>query len=139
MVTVGQRNAMDKSELFDKLMVQRGLSATYMKSESYNKIKQTFIDKPEIIFAEFLNDEFKRGEELLEALKKQRTSDVRLIKNTDTVDSVIAFKTVLNAVKETLGEENMTEAVMCKAIEAGSYIGYRSIMGQAADVTTRKL
>ena len=122
---------MSKSARFDRVMAEHGLSATYLKSISYQKVKEAFIDKPEVVFAEFLDDEFKRGEELLGKLKKYRTTDVNLIKSPDTVDSVIAFNAVIKSVQDTFGEEKMTEAVMCKAIEAASYLGYRTIMGQA--------
>lgn len=50
-----------------------------------------------------------------------------------TCDAVAAFRTVIKAVQDVFGEENMTEAVMVAAIEAGSYMGWRSIMGPKED------
>lgn len=51
------------------------------------------------------------------------------IMDAKTCDAVSAFRTVINAVQDVFGEENMTEAVIVAAIEAGSYMGWRSIMG----------
>lgn len=55
-------------------------------------------------------------------------------KNTD---AVLTFRLTLEAVKQVFGENNMTENVIIKAIEAGSFIGYRSIMGEAAQAARR--
>ena len=54
------------------------------------------------------------------------------INDRSTKDAVMAFANVLRIVKDIFGEERMSENVMQQAIEAGSYIGYRSIMGEAA-------
>ena len=50
-----------------------------------------------------------------------------------TLNAIIAYKNILAATKEIFGEENMTEEVMVKAIEAGSYGAWRSIMGGKDD------
>ena len=55
-----------------------------------------------------------------------------MITNQEIVDAAICFRETLNAVKEIFGNEQMTTDVICKAIEAGSYMGYRTIIGQAA-------
>ena len=44
-------------------------------------------------------------------------------------DSVLAYGYMLKVTKELFGEENLTEAVMVKAIEAASYAAYGAIMG----------
>lgn len=55
-----------------------------------------------------------------------------MIENRDLIDGLLAMEVVLQAVKDIFGEEKTTPEVICKAIEAGSYLGYRNIMGQAA-------
>ena len=50
------------------------------------------------------------------------------IRNADVKDAVLAYSEVLKATKGIFGE-SMSAEVMCKAIEAGSYIAYRGIMG----------
>ena len=45
------------------------------------------------------------------------------------LDSVLAYGCMLEMTKEVFGEENLTEAVMVKAIEAASYTAYRNVMG----------
>lgn len=42
---------------------------------------------------------------------------------------VLAFREILQSTVDVFGMENMTEDVMCKAIEAGSYGMWRSVMG----------
>lgn len=51
------------------------------------------------------------------------------ISNPAIQDGVNAFTQILKAVRDTFGEENMTEAVMCSAIAEGGYAFWRSVMG----------
>lgn len=44
-------------------------------------------------------------------------------------DGLVAFERMLVAVRDTFGQPAMTDAVICAAIEAGSYGMWRSIMG----------
>ena len=53
----------------------------------------------------------------------------RIITDESITNGVNAFTLILESVRDVFGEENMTEAVICKAIEAGSYGYWRSIMG----------
>lgn len=53
-----------------------------------------------------------------------------------TRDAVAAFRTMLASVQDVFGEVNMTEAVMVAAIEAGSYMCWRSIMGPKEELPT---
>lgn len=54
------------------------------------------------------------------------------------IDSVIAFRQTLEAVKQVFGEENLTEQVMINAIDAASYISVRTIMGEATPLVERR-
>ena len=60
------------------------------------------------------------------------------INDRSTKDAVMAFANVLRIVKDIFGEERMSENIMLQAIEAGSYIGYRTIMGEAAQTAPYK-
>lgn len=55
-----------------------------------------------------------------------------------SADAVLAFRLTLEAVKQVFGEENLTVEVMNKAIEAGSYIGWRAVMGEAANTVIKR-
>lgn len=70
------------------------------------------------------NDEIKR---LLEEAETSVKS--RIITDESITNGVNAFTLMLEAVRDTYGEECMTETVICKAIEAGSYGYWRSVMG----------
>ena len=52
-----------------------------------------------------------------------------VLHDNDVIDGLIAYKRMLEATRDTFGADNMTEAVMCKAIEAASYGMWRSVMG----------
>lgn len=77
-----------------------------------------------------------------ETLKKieaaQTIAGKDAIKNDETMDAVNAYAAVLRATVKELGAENMTETVMGKAIEAGSYIAWRGIMGLKSNKATYK-
>ena len=62
---------------------------------------------------------------------KQQTAGIKdaKINNAETRDAVMAYAAVLNATKEIFGNENLTVEVMTAAINAGSYIAWRGIMG----------
>ena len=63
----------------------------------------------------------------LENLQNEPISDELI------VNSVKAFKLVLESVTDVFGLENMTEGTMQKAIEEAGYIAWRGIMGQKDD------
>lgn len=60
------------------------------------------------------------------------------ITDSKSANAVLSFRLTLEAVKQVFGEENMTVDVMNKAIEAGSYIGWRSVMGEAANTVIKR-
>ncbi len=116
----------------DKAMSAAGVSANDRNTKAYERIKQAIKGNPEIIIGADL------GESLTEAAKLARKLDalstgtnIRYIDDSDIRNAVAAFNTTLNITQTVFGKENMTEAVICKAIEAGSYIAYRAIMGEA--------
>lgn len=51
------------------------------------------------------------------------------VTNKKTLEAINAYEMVLARTKAVVGDEGMTEAVWVKAIEAGSYCAWRSIMG----------
>ena len=61
------------------------------------------------------------------------------IKDSQTKDGVLAYAEVLAATREIFGEENLTENVMIAAIQAGSYLGWRGIMGPKYTEPTRRI
>ena len=62
---------------------------------------------------------------------KTQTAGIRdaKINNSDTRDAVMAYAATLNATREIFGADNITPEVMVAAINAGSYIAWRGIMG----------
>lgn len=71
----------------------------------------------------------------LENIESQTSSTIR---NQDVRDSVIAYRNVLKTTKEIFGVD-CTQEVICKAIEAGSYIAWRGIMGPKQEGVTRRI
>lgn len=53
-----------------------------------------------------------------------------IINDPKSIDAVNVFTRVLQSAVDVLGDDKMTEAVCCKAIEAASYGAWRSIMGE---------
>lgn len=74
-----------------------------------------------------VEERYSRIKELLEQTEKATAE--RTISDPTLVDSVNAFTRMLESVRDTFGEEHMTENVICAAIEAGSYGYWRSVMG----------
>lgn len=117
----------------DKAFIDAGLDSRVVETKTYQNIKKILSDNPDIIIGETLGGAIKEAWALADELKV-RTSDalMRYISDHDLKDAVACFNSTLTITKEVFGEEKMTEAVICKAIEAGSYIAYRAIMGEAA-------
>ena len=53
----------------------------------------------------------------------------KVVEDPRTKDAILAYQQMLTITQSIFGEENMTEAVMIKTIEAGSYCFWRSVMG----------
>lgn len=66
----------------------------------------------------------------LDDLRKQ-TAGIKdaKINSPELRDAVMAYAATINATQEIFGEANMTQEVMTAAINAGSYIAWRGIMG----------
>lgn len=122
-----------RMDTFDKAMTDAGVTSADIYTKAYERVKKAIQDNPEIIIGESLGDALKEAATISEALKKQ-TSGARLeyISNRDLVDAVACFANTLKVTQGIFGPEAMTESVICKAIEAGSYIAYRAIMGEAS-------
>ena len=70
---------------------------------------------------------YSRVAELLE--QAELSTKEKTISDGAIVDGVNAFTRMLESVRDTFGEESMTESVICAAINAASYGYWRSIMG----------
>jgi hypothetical protein len=70
------------------------------------------------------------AERQLDDLKKQ-TAGIKeaKINSPETRDAVMAYAATLNATREIFGADSITPEVMVAAINAGSYIAWRGIMG----------
>lgn len=78
-----------------------------------------------------------RAEQTVEALKHYYTGIAKeQVGDSRVRDAVAAYKDVLLATREVFGEERMTANVMIAAIEAGSYVGWRTIMGEKVPTVT---
>ena len=123
---------------FDEAMKEYGINGQAMKNSTvYPQIKEIIQGHPTVLEA-LVGTELDKIEEAVRNAREYTNPEVVYINNRDTRDAVMAFANVLRVVKDIFGEENMTEAVMMQAIEAGSYIGYRSIMGEAAQTAPYK-
>ena len=72
----------------------------------------------------------KQYREITELLEQAEISvSERMITDPKLVDGVNAFMQMLESVRDVFGTNNMTESVICAAINAASYGYWRSIMG----------
>ena len=117
---------------FDKAMSAAGVSTNDRNTKAYERIKQAVKANPEIIIGAELGESLVKAAELARKLELlSEGTNISYIDDRDIRNAVAAFNSTLGITKNIFGEENMTEAVICKAIEAGSYIAYRSISGEA--------
>ena len=123
---------------FDKAMNAAGVSTNDRATKAYERVKQAVKEHSEIFIGADLGEALREASRLSSVLKEQTTNaKTQYIDDREIRNAVAAFNATLNIVQSIFGEENMTEIVMCKAIEAGSYIAYRSIMGETAQPAKR--
>lgn len=86
-----------------------------------------------------------RADEIINRVKEARTSLEKIEKaiaggiiNRDVADAAIAYRMVLETTKNVFGDD-CTQDVICKAIEAGSYVAWRGIMGPKQEGVTRRI
>lgn len=128
-------------DALDKKFENLGITYEQRKTGVYNSLKEVIKEHPEALLSIICGDldsAIIQAVHLTEELKT-RTSDalMRYISDTDLKNAVACFNSTLTITQDVFGEENMTEAVICKAIEAGSYIAYRAIMGEAQQPVKR--
>lgn len=117
---------------FDKAMSAAGVSTNDRNTKAYERIKQAVKANPEIIIGAEFGESLVKAAELARKLELlSEGTNISYIDDRDIRNAVAAFNSTLGITKNIFGEENMTEAVICKAIEAGSYIAYRSIAIEA--------
>ena len=108
------------------------LSVLHGATDGLEKAKKAYEAKEqsEERSAKQLDSAILRAHDALNELKAQTAGicDVK-INNAETKDAVAAYTATLRATKEIFSEKNMTENVMIAAINAGSYMAWRSIMG----------
>ena len=122
-----------RSDQLDRAFIEAGVTQNDITTRAYARVKEAIAEHPDIIIGETFGDALKEAARLTETLKKQcGTARENAIADRDRRDAVNCFSAALHMVRETFGAEAMTEAVICKAIEAGSFIAYRAIMGEAA-------
>lgn len=121
---------------FDRKMIEAGCVEGDLKTAVYKRAKEAVSKNPEIPYENACPPYVFQARLMVEKLEQYvqmvRSGDVKLIENREIRDAALCFIETLKAVKEVFGEEKMTTEVICQAIEAGSYMGYRTIMGQAA-------
>lgn len=123
---------------FDEAMKEYGINGSAMKNSTvYPQIKEIIQEHPTVLEA-LVGTELDKIEEAVRHAREYTNPEVVYINDRSTRDAVMAFANVLRIVKDIYGEERMSENVMLQAIEAGSYIGYRSIMGEAAQAAPYK-
>jgi hypothetical protein len=75
--------------------------------------------------------------EVEKAEDKIRRAEAAAKISPETAQGICMFESIIHAVKDCFGEENMTEEIMCKAIEAGSYGVWRGIMGESKPLVAK--
>lgn len=124
----------------DNAMMEAGVTYNDIQTKAYERVKKALQNNPDIIIGENLSDALKEAQRWASILKDQVTNaKLEFIDDNKTRDAVACFNATINMVKATFGEEKMTESVICKAIEAGSYIGYRVIMGEASQAGWKRI
>ena len=125
-------------DYMDKVFSEAGLTDAQMTTNTYRAIKQVVQDRPDVVIGTELGQAMKEAAALANELKARKSDALmRYISDSDLKNAVACFNSTLTITQEVFGEENMTEAVICKAIEAGSYIAYRAIMGEAQQPSRR--
>jgi sulfite reductase alpha subunit-like flavoprotein len=125
-------------DYMDKVFSEAGVTDAQMTTNTYRAIKQVVQDRPDVIIGTELGQAMKEAAALANELKARKSDALmRYISDSDLKNAVACFNSTLTITQEVFGEENMTEAVICKAIEAGSYIAYRAIMGEAQQPSRR--
>lgn len=119
-------------DALDRAFMASGVTNNDIITKAYERTKAAVLKNPDIIIGETFGGALNEAAKWSKALKEQcGAAKESYIDDRDLKNAVACFNATLNMVKNTFGEENMTEAVICKAIEAGSYLGYRAIMGEA--------
>jgi sulfite reductase alpha subunit-like flavoprotein len=125
-------------DYMDKVFSEAGVTDAQMTTNTYRAIKQVVQNRPDVIIGTELGQAMKEAAALANELKARKSDALmRYISDSDLKNAVACFNSTLTITQEVFGEENMTEAVICKAIEAGSYIAYRAIMGEAQQPSRR--
>ena len=121
---------------FDKKMIEAGCLEKDLLTAAYKRAKEAVSQNPDIPYENNCPPNVADAKAVARRLEQYvamiRSGDIKLIENREIRDAALCFRETLNAVKEVFGEERMTTEVICQAIEAGSYMGYRTIMGQAS-------
>ena len=122
---------------FDEAMKEYGIKGTAANSPVYKAMKDVIKEHPTVLES-LIGTELDKVEEAVRRVRLYTNPEVVDIRDINTRDAVMAFANVLRIVKDIFGEERMSENIMLQAIEAGSYIGYRTIMGEAAQTAPYK-
>ena len=130
-------------DTFDEAMAKEGINGTMRKSTAYLAVKRAILKHPEYFvgmdIGEDLGSAMTEAANLCDALRKQHGVCVDdYIHNEANRDAVRVFNSTLHIVQNTFGADKMTDEVIKKAIEAGSYMAYRSIMGEAVPPSNRR-
>lgn len=80
-------------------------------------------------FISGLEDRTNRVFKQIKQMQTTLDAQTDVINDKPTRNGLAAYRTMLEATRDVFGESQMTEAVICKAIEAASYGMWRSVMG----------
>ena len=79
---------------------------------------------------DFLEADARKAAEIRQSVKEfDKGIAQQIIEDRNLKDGLVVYGRMLATTREVFGEDNMTEQVICKAIEAASYGMWRSVMG----------
>ena len=149
------------AKLFEKAMIEDSEFCQKVAADALNRLADRF-DQAESIAAKIdatyqrakesaelqgavlirrIKTEADRFAEESEKCEKARNATKDIIYDADLNEAVKAYKAVLSATKEVFGEfvqGEITQAAIVAAINAGSYVAWRGIMGPAEGNTKGK-
>lgn len=143
------------SDAIDRLLMKHGLTESGKNSQAYHAIRRAFTSDD--VYDHVLGQEESESKRVAAELHKQRAEAEKTlgelksaeskakdkirsygIRDAQTIEALNLYSEVLERTKEIVGD-GLTEEIWLKAIEAGSYGMWRTIMGPKFEDKARRI
>ena len=143
------------SDAIDRLLMKHGLKESGKNSQAYHAIRRAFTSDD--VYDHVLGQEESESKRVAAELHKQRAEAEKTlgelksaeskakdkirsygIRDAQTIEALNLYSEVLERTKEIVGD-GLTEEIWLKAIEAGSYGMWRTIMGPKFEDKARRI